>query len=196
VSEYRLTHEELLVFPGLNGHVGTCHLRVYEHRRDRPVCIIGGFDALVGTSIQNACEAVATAISERIGTTRFTLIEWWPHTACEFAEVHLRRVRAKKLPFGRTIMFGEDSAVDLDVTRWVEVRFADPDWRGCDEERIAALLGEDALRELDELAGERGEYDPARVFGVAGRMRIAAVSRHNNERVSGLVAQVAEWGTK
>ncbi|MGH2926701.1 MAG: hypothetical protein ACRDL8_00670 [Solirubrobacteraceae bacterium] len=196
MSEYRLTHEELLVYPGLNGHVGACHLRVYEHPRDKPVCIIGSFDELVGTSIQNACEAVATAISERIGRTRFTLIEWWPHTGCEFAEVHLRRVRAKKLPFGRTIMVGEDGAVDLDVTRRVEVRFAEPDWWGCDEQRITALLGEDALREMNELAGEGGEYEPARVFGVTGRMRIAAVNRHNNERVSGLIAQLAERDVK
>ena len=126
-SEYRLTHEELLVYPGLNGHLGACHLRVYERRHDRPVCIVGSFDELVGTSIQNAAEAVATAISERIGTTRFTMIEWWPHTGCEFAEVHLRCIRAKKLAVrpndhGRV----SDGSVDVDVTRWAEVRFTDP----------------------------------------------------------------------
>ena len=44
---------------------------------------------------------------------------------------------------------------------------------------ITALLGDNALRELNAVAGEPGEYDPARVFGVTGRMRIDAVNRHD-----------------
>ena len=196
MSEYTLTHEELLVYPGLNGHVGACHLRVYEHRRDQPVCMIGSFDELIGTAMQIAIESVATVISQRIGTTRFTLIEWWPHTSVPFVEVRPRHVRAKKLPFGRLLMLGDNGTVELDRTRHVRVRFADPQWDAWSGERIAEVLGADVLEELEELAGEPGEYEPARVFGVSGRARIAAAHAHNNEAVRNMIAQLAETGIR
>ena len=194
MSEHRLNCEERLVYPGLNGHLGACHLRVYGCRGNRPVGIAGSFDDPVGTSITNAIESVARAISERLGTGRFTLIEWWPHTGCPFVEVGLRRVRATLLPFGRIVTLGQNGTVAVDTTRRVKARFADPDWRLCDEDRIAVLIGADALSEVTGLAGEPGEYNAERVFGLSGRARIQAVCRHNHERLSGIKAQLAESG--
>ena len=195
MSDYELSRDELLVYPGKNGQVGACQLRVYECDGHRPVCIAGSFDELIGTSIQNAIEMVATVVSERIGTDRFTLIEWWPHTSAPFVEVRQRRVRPRKLPSGRLLALG-DGTVGFDRTRDVRVRFADPEWEAWDGEQIAKCLGADARAELDQLAGEPGEYDPERVFGVSGRLRIAAVNRYNHERVNGIMAQLAEWGVK
>ena len=196
MSEYRLTGEELLVYPGLNGHLGACHPRVYQSDGERPVCIVGSFDERIGTSIQNAIEMIATIVAERIGANRFTLLEWWPHQRNPFVEVRHRRVRPRKLPFGRLVMIGDAGTVEFDRTRHVRARFADPAWEPWDTARIVQTLGADAVAELDQLAGEPGDYDPARVFGVSGRLRLAAVIDRNNAAIGHVVAQLAEMETR
>ena len=195
MSAYRLTHQELLEYPGLNGMVGACHLRVYERRRRRPLCVVGSFDVPVGTTITNGIELVATAISERIGTGRFKLIQWLPHTETPFVEMRLQRVRAFH-PVIRMAAVNDDGSEDVEQARRVTVRFASPEWRACSEQRIAKLLGADALSELASVAGEPGEYDAARVLGSSQQARSDALRRYNRERAEDVVAQLAEWGIR
>jgi hypothetical protein len=198
MKSYRLTREELLEYPGLNGMLAACHLRVYEAPTETPVCIVGNFDGGVGTTTTNAIEMVATAVSERIDADRFTLIEWYPHgyESWPFSEVRLRRARGAERKAGWTVIMNEAGEADLACSRRVRIRFANPQWRSCSEQRAAELLGAEALRELTELAGEDGEYQPRRALGEAEHERVEKLRRFNHERLHGIAGQLAEGGIR
>jgi hypothetical protein len=132
VTSYQLTREQLLEYAGLNGMRAACHLRVYEARGRRPVCIVGNFDEGVGTTTTNAVEMVATAIRQQIGLRRFTLIEWYPHgyPRWPFSQVRLRRAWRAEREAGRIVILGDDGVADADSVRRVPVRFTNPRWEG------------------------------------------------------------------
>jgi hypothetical protein len=199
VTNYQLTREQLLEYPGLNGMRAACHLRVYEASRRKPVCIVGNFDDGVGTTTTNAIEMVATAIREPIGLRRFRLIEWYAHgyPRWPFSEVRLRRAWRAEREAGRIMIMGDEGGLDVDRVRRIPVRFMNPRWQGMNEQGVAELLGADALKELTDLAGEYdGDYDAERALGERARDRVSELERHNTQRVQEIVAQLSEWGVR
>jgi hypothetical protein len=193
MSSYRLTRDQLLEYPGLNGSRARCHLRVYEARRDSPVCILGNFDGGLGTTTTNAVEVVATRVAEQIGTRKFRLIEWYPHDYAPFVEPELKRVRPTTHAYGQVLIAGEPHDETVRTGHSAIVRFVDPRWTALSEDELEELLGGEALRELQDLAGEPGDYTAEWLFGATGREWADSVRRDNRALFDALEARIKEW---
>lgn len=99
---YRRASDELLEYAAFHGMRSLCHLFIYLAGNKPCLSIVGNFDAPPGAFTTNLIEAVATAISERIGGDPFRLIEWYPHAfgGSRFSEVRLEPAPPSTEPQG------------------------------------------------------------------------------------------------
>jgi hypothetical protein len=136
----KLTHDTLLAYQGLNGVDGVCHVRAYEQPGRLPVVIAGALDDNPGTSLTNAVEMAAHAISSEIfrDGREFQLVEYHPGVpeespALHFALVHFLHADSSEDPQdpagiagvidlpdaqGRTVLFARRIAGDFRCPRW------------------------------------------------------------------------------
>jgi hypothetical protein len=187
-------NEHLVEFDALSGMRSLCHLLIYGFADGPWVCVVGNFEdaGVIGTS--TPIEMVATAVADRIGKDEFRLIQWFPHLPePRFIEVELTRVEPTEILSSELSV--RDRGEDVRAhRRSVVVRFVDPRSAGLSEDQVAALLGEEAVRELRSYAGLDGEYTVERHFGSDGRRQLDAIHAHNDRAAAGFSAEVSEWG--
>jgi hypothetical protein len=192
---YSLHNEQLIQFEAMSGIRSFCHLLLYRSADGPPVCVVGNFedDGVVGTS--TPIEMVATVVADRIREDEFRLIEWFPHDSeRRFVEVELTHVEPTEVPTDvLSIRDGEDGEEIHTRRRSVLTRFADPRWTRLSEDDLAALLGEEAVRELRSYAGLPGDYTAERHFGSDGRRLLDAINAHNRRVGDDLSAEISEW---
>jgi hypothetical protein len=194
MSIHRLTHDELLRYPGFHGTQSLCHLRVYQAAGEAPICIVGNFDEGAGTSTTNAIEVVATRAAEEIRTGEFRLFEWYPHSsASPFSEVELSRVAASPRQHGQVLVQDAPPHFSLAANHATVTRFERPHWLHRSEADVAQLLGDEVVHELRALAGARGEYTAERLFGPLGGRHVDEIREHNQLQQVGLEGLLTEW---
>jgi hypothetical protein len=195
---YSLHNEHLIQFEAMSGIRSFCHLLLYQSADGPPVCVVGNFDdaGVVGTS--TPIEMVATVVADQIREDEFRLIEWFPHDSeRRFVEVELTHVEPTEVPTDVLSIRDAEHGEDIHTRRRsVLTRFADPRWTRLSEDDLAALLGEEAVRELRSYAGLPGNYTVERHFGSDGRRLLDAINAHNRRVGDDLSAEISEWRTE
>lgn len=190
---YTLVNEHLLEFPAHTGTRSVCHLLVYGNGTDLRVCIVGNFDAELGSPTGPVIELVATAVADQIQQDCFQLIEWYPrHEDQRFTEVELTHVAPT--PYA-TSSLAVDTGEKLDTVsqKTLVTRYIHPRWTPRSEDDLAELLGEPAVRDLRSFAGMTGDYTPERLFGSTGAQALSRLQTHNQRALQTFRSQVREW---
>jgi len=188
---YWLAQDELLEYPAYSGFRAVCHLLVYLAAGKPPLCVVGNFEQILGSSTSNVIEAVATAVAERIASDEFCLIQWYPHLlgGHKFSEVQLEKVPASTVTQGQALVGHEDQWQET-ARHTTITRFANPRWVPLSERELVKLLGQRAVCALYAIAGIKGDYLPQRLFGTTGRTLAEDIRAHNDRQAEALIAEL------
>lgn len=187
----QLTHESLLLYQGLHGTRGLCHIRVYEQPGRLPVVVAGALDGAPGTTITSAIEMVAAAIQASVFTDgrEFELVEHYPGSLGDGGTPSFSRVRFAHRSIdedpedpthyaGRILLISAEE-VHVAEGQPIEGDFRDPSWEPIAD--IEQLLG------CDVEVWQEGSYTARAVAGEHGRQLCDEVARETAEATEQLI---------
>jgi hypothetical protein len=168
----RLTHEQLLAYPGNWGVDGLCHIRLYEQDGRRPAVIAGQLDDNTGTAVSIAIERIAHEITRQILTDgrEFELIEhhpphWLDPATATYSRVEFKHRHTHENPEDPAHIQTTLVLIDTDQTATCHTTtkpgdFRDPSWHP-----IADI---ETYLDCPLRIWPRGDYTAANVAGEQG----------------------------